>query len=217
MRNFDNYFVDEYLTCGKNRGNFVFMGASYDVMGEVFNSLQEAKNNCVPINVCLRINDVAQIKKLISECDCEYKKVLMAECYFNSLIMSEIMKKCGLKKTMFGCTLQDVEDGLNALRSGKFDRATEYYVKAPMSSEIEMFAKRFKVRIEINVFLYNMENKYFQFAVNKFLFSRLPFAFKVFSNKPFCTNTTSRGEFVQSPHDYVLVDVLKNKKQDLQK
>ncbi len=201
-----NEFIIRNLKCGDTRDNMLFENCPFNLMLLAGKNLSIAQNNCTSINIALNAGTEMKLEKLFASCETELQRIIFAECYVNSLIMLQIMKKFNVKETKFGTSIQEIQKGLNILEFGNFDDAKNYYTNAPMAFEVSK-AIRKQQRAELNVFLFNTKNKYLQLAINKYLASREPYSIKVFTDSKLPTYYTHDGQFIQSPHDYLLYDL----------
>ena len=68
----------------------------------------------------------------------------------------------------------------------------------------------FLYKFELNIFLDNTQNIYLQQAINNFISSREPFSVKLFATQErLSTYCDQLGNFIQSPHDYMNMNVNK--------
>ena len=206
MLEVDEYFKSYYLNCGKTRDNFLFENCPKELVLYARQCLSEPKNNVKPCVVTIMPKLENDMEKIFSQCKDDLQKSFFARDLVCSIIMCEMLK--GDK--MFEQERVLFYDGIRCILRGDFEKAKEYHIKnAPMPYEVSQIVGQIG-KIEIDIFLLDTNNKFIQQAINNFVSSREKYSVKVFTtNKTLPSYRDQLGNFIQSPHDYMAIDVNK--------
>lgn len=207
---YKNYLIKEYLTAGFARDNFVIEQCNDHLFEFVKNSIcrnTEVKT-CV---INLTKENELKLSKTLDCCNNDFQKKLLARDYFETLFMQELLKFS--PDEIVNMQLKNVSD---SLLSGKFEIARGVHIDSPTPFDIQQKIKSIG-KVELYIFLENIENKYLQQAVNNHIASRTNYTIKVFATNKLATYYDQAGNLIQSPHDYIVpnFDLLNN--DDLEK
>ena len=208
QENFNKYYVDEYLTSGKTRDNFVFLGCSDKFMDGAKRLLSKDNFSVKSCIFTLTDSEEKCVARTLDLCSSDLQKKLLARDYVCTKIMYNLLYGQKGKEA----ESQIFSDGIKAILCGDIKGAKSFHLKAPFQHDIAEFNKSNK--IELNMFLTNTSNVYLQQAINNFLSSREPYSIKVFTtNKNFATYYDQSGNLIMSPDDYMTknpIDMLQN-------
>ncbi|MBQ7352290.1 MAG: hypothetical protein IJW59_05495 [Clostridia bacterium] len=199
----NNYFIENYLTCGKTKDNFITTSCPKDFLITAKECLSSPDNNIKPINIYINKNNEIVIEKTLDNCSDDFHKKILARDYITSLIMLKIYQQLNLYPTQ----IQSREEHIQAFNENNFKKIIELHTDCPMPFEITRCYKKYG-KFEINFFLDNTENKFLQQAINNLISERNPISIKIFAtmqNLP--TYLDECGNLIQSPHDYLQLNI----------
>lgn len=194
---YKNYIIKEYLTAGFARDNFVVEMCDKRLLDFVKQHIvtNEDVKTCV---INLSHENETNLEKTLNACENDFQKKLLARDYFETLFMQELLKFC----TDFEVE-NNLESVTKALLSGDFNIARKEHINSPTPFDIQQIIKKIG-KVELYVFLDNIQNKHLQQAVNNHITSRTNYTIKVFSTHRFSTYYDQAGNLIQSPHDYII-------------
>lgn len=204
----DNGFKNYYLTVGVTYDNFIFENCPLEFIEyayECLNSNLNDVNSC-----CIKINDEIEKKLdvILDKCEEDSQRNILARTFFVSVFAYELLKDKNVDiKNLI--SLAELKEGIEFMLSGDFNVSKEFYLKSPMPYDIKRIINKIG-KIELNVFLVNTSNVYLQSVINLFVSSREPYSVKIFTNsKRLPSYSDVNGVLIESPHDYMRVDVNK--------
>lgn len=199
----DKYFIDYYLTCGKTRDNFIFENCPIELIIKaedlLLNSTADAETKACFIKFDREIEK--ELEKTLSYCDNDFQKSLIARDFFVSVFMEKLLELSNKNIEQ----RETIKKGIDAILDGDFESVKKYHSHCPMPYDVSKTTKEIG-RFELNLFLIGTENRYLQQAINNFISSRERYSIKVFTtNKKLPSYLDQNGNFVQCPHDYIMV------------
>ena len=206
MKNFkiNPYFQEEFLSVGKVRDNLIFENCPLELIEEAEILLEPSSDTTKSCVIKITENIGQKLEQTLEKCDNNSQKEIIARDLFVSMFMLELLKHIESSQDKS----QKIRNGIESLLSGSLERAKEYIFQSPMPLEIYTTAKKVG-KIELNIFIINNKNKYLQQAINNFVASREPYSIKIFSDSNLISYLDQNGEFIQSPHDYISMNVNK--------
>ena len=119
MKQLQEYFVNEYLTCGQARYNCIFENCPVDFLEKAEELLRQSSGNVKACIIKLSNQDEKQIEKTLSLCKNDYERGLLARDFISSLVMKEILKdvESGEDKIK---TLQNI---ISCILQGEYEKA----------------------------------------------------------------------------------------------
>ncbi len=203
--------VDELLTTGARASsdNVVMVNCSINFMRMAKDVLTN-NNECKAINVVLNPSIKENVTKLLDMVPNTDHQKIYARTFVASMIMLEILKNYDNIKLGFEYTLEDISHGIRAFLSGDLFSVKEYHIQhAPWSMDIERIVRKYG-KMELNIFLIGKIDRRIQHEINEYIFSRLPYCVKIFTNEERLSSYhTSFDGVIQTPHDYIGYDMMK--------
>lgn len=204
----DDYFKEEYLTCGRTRDNFIFLNCPQEFVYFANERLKQHANSkkscCVLIDKKLK----AKVEQILKKCKNELQTKIVARDFICTLILKQVLK--GEEKAVE--RFLELKDGMSTFLDGDFDKYKENHHLYPFPLEITSAIKKYG-DIELNIFLIDMQNIVLQQAINNFISSREPYSVKMFTTDDrLSTYLDQMGNRIEWPHDYMSVDMIKNVK-----
>ena len=199
------YFKMDYLTCGQTRDNFLFENCPKEFVLYARKCLCKAQDNVKPCIITITPKLEKDVEKTLIQCKDDLQKSFFARDLICSIFMHQMLKG----NERYERETSSLYSGIRAILNGDIERAIEYHTTAPMPYEVTQMARKIG-KIEVNVFLIDTKNKFVQQAINNFISSREPYSIKVFTTtKSLPSYRDQLGNIVQSPHDYMTIDVNK--------
>lgn len=198
----NEHFKKSYLTCGNTRDNFIFENCLNEFVQLAECSLKASQNGTQ--SCCIKITkDLEEkLESTLSQCENDIQRKIVARELFATLFMFELIKKTPQKDKL----KSDLKMGLSDILSGDFEKTKKYIMTAPTPYDIENYIQSHQ-KIELNIFLYDIQNKPLQQAINNYISSRLPYSVKIFSNKPLASYLDQNKNRIEVPHDYMTINV----------
>lgn len=199
----NEYFKNTYLSCGKTHDNFLFNDCPELFINEAYKLLSASSTNTHSITIKITHNLEERLQKTLDQCTNPNHRKIISRDLFLSIFMSKL-KNIQPHQTD---NLSSLTKGIESILSGNFEEAKKYHFDAPMPYEITDTIKDIG-KIELNIFLHNTNNKYLQQAINNLVSSREPYSIKIFNtSQELPTYTDQNGTFIESPHDYMSINV----------
>ena len=89
-------------------------------------------------------------------------------------------------------------------KNNNFEKIKQNYAKGYMPYDVARKSRKLGQKIELNIFLFHMDNIVLQQAINNFVSSREPYSVKIFTNKEkLSTYYDTNGNIIEWPHDYM--------------
>lgn len=196
----NEYYKNQYFTCGNTYDNFVFFNCPKEVLDSAEAGLSKESESCLPCVIRITEKDEVELSKTLNNCNSDYEKIILARTYYYTRFMRELVFKSNRSYKDFD--LEGLDGGIATLTSGSVESAKKYYIQSPFMDQIEAFIKKLG-KIELDILLENTSNEYLQKAINNSLASRTPYSVKVFSTKDrFATPYAENGQLVEAIHDY---------------
>ena len=197
----NEYFKNQYLTCGNTYDNFVFHNCPKELLDVAEQTLSQGTERCTPIVLRFDKQIEGKLSQLLDACADDFQRGVFARTYFSASIMREMLRK--FDTTFRHHTIEGIDGGLEKLLSGDYEGSKKFYFMAPFFEEIQSFTRQ-NGRIELDLLLDDTSNVFLQRAINIGLASRTPYSIKVFNTgKGFVSNYTDNGQLVQDTHDYM--------------
>lgn len=192
----NDYYKNEYLTCGKTKDNFIFENCPNNFINFALQNLSIKANNVTPCNIHINHTHQLLLEKTLDLFEEDFHKKLIARDFVCTAIMINLMSNEPDNQE-----LNLMKNGTSAILNQNFSGIKTYHAHCPMPHDITKIAK--KQKIELNVFLTNITNKYLIQAINNFVSSREPYSVKIFANNSLCTYQDQLGNRIECPHDYI--------------
>lgn len=206
MNDINEYFKNTYLTCGNTYDNFIFEDCPIEFIELSYHSLKEDDNGVISCCIKLESKVSDALECSLNKCENEFQKKIVARSFFVSLFASEILKKTN-NSDLFDTTI--LKNGICDILSGDFQKIKDYCLhKSPIPYDIKRVINK-NIKIELNVFLIDVNNIYLQRTINNYISSREPYSVKLFSNKKLVSYVDEVGNLIENPHDYMYVDINK--------
>ncbi len=201
----NEYFKNQYLTCGNTYDNFVFHNCPKELLDLAEKSLSQSSEECTPIVLRFDKQMEEGLSKTLDACEDNFQRGVLARTYFFARFMRELLHKTN--KTSRHHTVEGLDEGISKLLSGDFEGSKKFYIMAPFFDEINFFIRK-NGKFELSILLDDTSNVFLQRAINISLSARTPYSIKVFNTRDgFVSNYTENGELVQDTHDYLSRDV----------
>lgn len=209
----NQYFIDNYLTCGAERGNFVFLNCSNEVLNFAKENLNKGNEKTIPAVVSINKKQAENVKKLLDQYETDFQREIIASNYISSLIFCALFKNAysSKNKQVQGFALENKNVVLNAkqfiqaVRANDQLKATDYVMFCP-TSEFILYSANALGRIDLTFILKDMQNSQLQKAINGYLIRQKNISTKLFTNLCSLSNYFDQsGNIIQSPHDYLQI------------
>lgn len=199
------YFESEYLTAGRTYDNFVFENCPKEFLTVAKEKLSAKQNGVKPCNVIITRELEEKFEKAIENEINSLRRKIIARDFICALIAKEALTF----ERGYEFLLQEALNDINAIVNDNY----EEYKKARLYSIIPSHIKEFQInngKLELNFFLEGTKNLELQRAINIFVASREPFSVKIFTDNQRLPSYYEQNEnFIESPHDYMRIDVNK--------
>ena len=200
----NQYFKEEYLTCGRTRDNFIFENCPLEVIEVAQILLGERANEVKPCNIDITAEEEMRVENTLSQCMNEYQKNAISRDFVTALIIEQMLSGEDVQEY----DLEMLENGINAILEGDFEQAKRFHLDCPMPSDIVSVMQDVG-KIEINFFLIGSKNVYLQRAINNLISSREPYSVKIFTtNKRLPSYQDQAGNRIECPHDFMTKNIL---------
>ena len=201
----NEYFKNQYLTCGNTYDNFVFHNCPKELLNVAEQTLSEGTERCTPIVLRIDKQIEDRLSQTLDACSDDFQRGVFARTYFSASVMREMLNK--FNTTFRHHTIPGIDSGIEKLLGGDFEGSKRFYFMAPFFEEIQSFVRK-NGRIELDLLLDDTSNVFLQRAINDSLASRTSFSIKVFNTgKGFVTSYTNNGQIVQNTHYYMTRNV----------
>lgn len=198
-------FNDNFLTPGSRRGHFVFADCPVNFLNIVKRLVMQNGGKGKSCVVEITRNLEWQFEQTIKPCRIESRKKLLARCLFETLFMRKMMCAKDMHEFIGDVTINDLNQGIEALCGGDYKKAVEYY-KQHKTLWIHKLID-FYPRMELVVILKGTKNPYIQQAINSYLTMRSPATIKLFTdNDPLPNRRTTGGQPLQEGQHYFSID-----------
>lgn len=202
-----NNILEELITTGERFAgdNAVITNCSNEFLHLAHRELVN-NDECRSCRVVFNEKNNEMINELFSNYNDMNKKIFARTYVITFIINSMSQAYPEIENFGLGFDTKDLEFGLTAFENKDYLALKNYYLKAPWANDIATIVSRFG-KMELNVFMTCKLNKYIQQEINNQIGSRLPYCVKIFTNQSTLSSyTTTNGEFIQSPHDYISYD-----------
>ncbi len=208
MVNLNEFFIKEYLSCGKSYDNYILLSCNKELLKFAMSNLKKTQDeSCKCISICFTREEEEKLEKVFALCAEDYQRQILANSYFNAKFLLQILSEYNI--TYRGCSKELLERQINDYLSGDYTKAVNAYKNMPTAFDVSQLVKKVS-HFELNVFCIDINNKHVQMSINDYISSRLPYSIKLFTNsKSLATYYSSNGQFMQSPHDYLNIDISK--------
>ena len=198
----DEFFIEQYLIAGNTYDNFIFENCPSEFLIFAEKQLSESNNEVKPCNIKLTRKEQSEAESVFSQCDNDFQKKVLASYYVTILILKELFK--GQNEDGFLALQNQVEE----FKNNNFEKIKQNYMSGYMPYDVARKSKKMGQKIELNIFLCDMDNVVLQQAINNFVGSREPYSVKIFTNKEqLATYYDANGNIIECPHDFMRRDV----------
>lgn len=206
MRDFiiDENFINSYLTIGNTYDNFLFENCPNELISIAKERLNTSDNETKSIILNFDKNLSANLQSTLDQFDNPIQKRIICRDLISSMFMKQLLEHT--KSNDY--KVNDLDTIISAIQEGNRDKILDTLSHSPIPYDIERLVRKIG-KIEVNIFLTDIENNLLQQAINNYLTSRTPYSIKVFSNKNLCTFYDQMGNILQPPHDFLVRDVNK--------
>lgn len=200
----DDFFVNEYLTPGNTYDNFIFENCPEWFLKVAKEKLSNGDNNIKSCCVAITKETEQAFEQILSSCKEEFHKKVLARDLIVAYIMKELLSdKKQENSYAFVCKQID------AFMNNDFEAVKSMHIDSFMPYDVKKFCKDF-TKIELNIFLFDMSNKYLQQAINCFISAREPYSVKMFiTAERLSTYYDIDGNIIECPHDFMRRDINK--------
>lgn len=200
----NDYFKNEYLTCGNTYDNFIFLNCPKSFLPQAYDSLSKDdiyRRSCM---VKITREDEDNVEYTLKDCSAEFQKLILCRDYVNARVLKEVYKDITEK----GAVYSVLKEQIKAFNDGQLWRVKQLHAYGPFISEMIDAYKKFG-SFEINFFLEDTKNVYIQKAINNFISSRAPFSVKLFTNLEKLPTYLDEGDCrIENPHDYLTLNIM---------
>ena len=140
-------FIDEYLTSGRTKDNFIFENCPLGLIVKAKELLGIENNNIVPCNVEFSAEESEKISAVLSDLDGDYAKKIISRDYVCSKILEQL-----LVKNDEIANAQKLRKVISVILGQDIDEIKKYHSECPIPYEITKKAKEMK-NIELNIFI----------------------------------------------------------------
>jgi len=201
----NEYFKKQYLTAGNTYDNYIFKNCPNDFLISAEELLSKSANGVKPCNIKLGRVEQEEIERVLLNCEYFFQETAIASYYITTLIMAQLFKGIDEKK------YQSLQSQLESFKENDFQAIKQnYLVGGYMPCDIAKQSRKLGQKIELNIFLFKIDNLALQQAINIFVSCREPYSVKIFTNEERLTTYYDANEnLIQCPHDYINMDVNK--------
>lgn len=201
----NEYFKKQYLTVGNTYDNYIFRNCPNDFLISAEEFLSKSTNGVKPCNIKIGRVEQEKIERVLLNCEYFWQETTIASYYITTLIMAELFKGIDEKQYL------SLQSQLQNFKENDFKQIMQNYLgDCFMPFDVAEQSKKLGRKIELNIFLFNMDDLALQQAINTFVSCREPYSVKIFTNNErLTTYYDERGDLIQSPHDYINIDVKK--------
>lgn len=200
----NEYFKNQYLTCGNTYDNFVFHNCPKEVLDMAEQSLSQDMEMCTSIVLRFDKQIESRLEQTLDACVDDFQRGVLARTYFFARFMRELLHKTN--KTYRHHTVDGLDGGIEKLLGGDFEGSKKFYLIAPFFDEVESFISK-NGKYELDILLDDTSNVFLQRAINFSLASRTSYSIKVFNTKDiFVSAYTDSGQLIEPAHDYLTRD-----------
>lgn len=197
----NEYFKNQYLTCGNTYDNFIFHNCSKELLDIAEQSLSQDTEGCIPVVLRFDRQIESRLSQTLDICADDFQRGVLARTYFFARFMRELLHK--FNKTYRHHTVEGLDGGIEKLLSGDFEGSKKFYLMAPFFDEIQSFVRK-NGKIELDILLDDTSNIFLQRAINIELASRTPYSVKIFNTgERLISSYSESGQLVQDTHDYL--------------
>lgn len=204
----NQYFIENYLTSGVARDNMVFTNCSDKLLFLAISRLKEDNNNCLSAVISFTDYECSRFEDVLSSLSNKYQKDIVARDYIISRIMEALLAKVDSRR-LCDFSIGQIRSNQEDLFSGDKNRLSNFVSNSPMPFDLEKLIKGIG-RVELDFILENFKSRDLQKAINNYLSSRTSYCVRVFTGLDnLITYYDQMGNLIQSPHDYLNIDVRK--------
>lgn len=195
----NKFFIEEYLTAGKTKDNFIFENCPTKFLKLAKEKLSKDSNGVKSCCIVLTSEIESVIEKLLNNSLTDFQKQILSRDFITALIVKEVLKESSDKQKEYNLACQQIKAFLN----NDYSKVVDFHSTSFMPYNVQGFMKEIG-KIELNFFLENTTNKYLQQAINLFVSSREPYSVKIFTNNKNLPNYYDQcGNIIQCPHDFM--------------
>lgn len=206
---YSSSFYNSYLTCGVVKDNTIFENFALKEYSNAMANLKiTATCECRPVIIYIKRKDEEIVEMALKGCKNDYEITILTQHFFRCVYMLNILNAFNLDSAK-GYTKKQLEQYIYNFQNGNLNQLKEDYRHAPCAYDINRLLTSLP-KMELNIFCENTQNKYLQRSINDFIFARLPYAIKVFTNTQRLSQyITSNGDLLQAPHDFMYVNTIR--------
>ena len=166
--------------------------------------LSKNNNEVKPCNIKFSYEQQKEIERVYLNCSNTLQKKALASYYVTTLILKELYSNENEER------VRSLQEQLAEFKNNNFERIKQNYLNGYMPYDVARKSRKLGQRIELNIFLLDMDNIVLQQAINNFISSREPYSVKIFTNKKrLSTYYDTNGNLIECPHDFMRRDVNK--------
>ena len=103
---------------------------------------------------------------------------------------------------------QSLQEQLEEFEKNNYEKIKQNYIKSYMHNNIASESRKLGQKIELNFFMFDIDNIELQQSINNFVSCREPYSVKIFTNKErLSTYYDTNGNLIECPHDFMRRDV----------
>lgn len=206
MRNMiiDKNFEDSYLIVGNTYDNFLFENCPNEFISIAKEKLSINSNETKSVTLSLDNEVENSLQHSLNNFNNPLQKRIICRDLISSMFLRELLNYIDSKDY----SVKDLEKLISIILDGNKEEIIDILPNSPIPYDIERLVRKIG-KIELNIFLQDIDNPLLQQAINNYLSSRTPYSIKVFSNKNLCTYYDQMGNVLQPPHDFLVRDINK--------
>ena len=146
----NEYFKNEYLTCGKTRDNFIFENCPAELIKIAQKELSVHANSTKSCLITINSDTESQLEQIFDQCATDFQRKLLARAFFDSIFYHILIKS---DPTMSKQKIL-IEQGIFSMLQGNFEKSKDFYLQSPTPLDLQETIKKVG-KVELNVFLIN--------------------------------------------------------------
>ena len=198
----DKNFEDNYLTVGKTYDNFLFENCPNEFLSIAREKLSMNDNETKSVTLSLDNELENNLQNSLKNFYNPLQKRIICRDLISSMFLRELLNYIDSKDY----SVKDLDRLISIILDGNKEEIIDILPNSPIPYDIERIIRKIG-KIELNIFLQDIDNPLLQQAINNYLSSRTPYSIKVFSNYNLCTFYDQMGNILQPPHDFLVRDV----------
>lgn len=159
----DKYFTSQYLIAGNTYDNFILESCPAEFLIFAERLLSTTNNEVKPCNIKLGRKQQEEIEKVFLNCDNNFQKKVLASYYVTTYILKELFKD--ENEEIF----QSLQEQLLEFKNNNFEKIKQNYISGYAPYDVARKSRELGQKIELNIFLFDMDNIVLQQAINNFI------------------------------------------------